>query len=587
MSEKEEKLSFMVANRAGSFCLMSDSQKSRFEGLFFREGNKVFKTIENIRLAKPVTKLTNHLWSVTREREDITENFFMPLGRNIMIYKLSESSEFDLILDCKEIYDNREWGRYYEISKESGHLIIKFSKKNDDKEDKKDEFEFYITLYSDELEYKPMQSWEKISYALDKERNSPPFDRHVINICRLRCREVVFSFSENKKKAMKEAKQAWKRKEKLRKESEEYVRDLIHKKKIRNEESAVSYQCSVNALDSLTVKGKSISAGLPWFFQSWARDELISLKAFITIEEFDFVKDVLMHNLESIGHDGKLYDKDIKSELRSADAVLWLFKRFEDFIDALEKKGITDKYLSSGEIDYLKEKLQKTISIWIKFHTEDGLIINGSKETWMDTDWKDDGREGARIEIQALFLSALRLLRRIDQGEDFEKSLLKKVRAGFFTGRFLKDGADDETIRPNIFIAAYVYPELLTKKQWISCFEYALPKLWLKWGGLSSIEKSDSLFTKKHTGEIPESYHRGDSWFWINNISAIVLHRLDKNKFKKFIKQILDSSINENLYHGVTGYSAELSSADELKSEGCLCQAWSSATLIELIDELY
>jgi glycogen debranching enzyme len=205
----------------------------------------------------------------------------------------------------------------------------------------------------------------------------------------------------------------------------------------------------------------------------------------------------------------------------------------------------------------------------------------------MDTDWKNDAREGARIEIQALFLAALRLLRKIDKADPFEKELARKVRKEFFDGKILADGAGDKTIRPNVFIAAYAYPELLTKKEWIMCFESMLPKIWLSWGGLSSIGKSSPLFTSHNTGESAESYHRGDSWFWINNLAAIVLHRLDKDRFKKYIDKILKASIKEMLYMGVTGYSAELSSAAELKSQGCFCQAWSSAMFIELIDEIY
>jgi glycogen debranching enzyme len=65
------------------------------------------------------------------------------------------------------------------------------------------------------------------------------------------------------------------------------------------------------------------------------------------------------------------------------------------------------------------------------------------------------------------------------------------------------------------------------------------------------------------------------------------MHRIDKKRFKKYIDKILKASIKEMLYSGVTGYSAEISSAAEMTSKGCRCQAWSSAMFIELIDELY
>ncbi|MBN2111871.1 hypothetical protein JW707_02100 [Candidatus Woesearchaeota archaeon] len=583
----DDDVSFMLTNKAGGFCTFSNHPKSRFEGVFFRKGDDVYKVIEQLRIDKPVTKIVNHLWCVSREREGLAENFFMPENSSSIIYELSEKSEFDIILDCKEIFDNREWGRNYDISKEMGCLVIRFSKKNEEKEQPGKEFEIYMAVYSSEIEYKPAAHWEKAHYETDQDRDSPPFERYVFNACRLRCKEAVFAFANEKRKAMAEAKHVWANRKKLRRKREKEVRQLIHKRKIRDSESAVAYQCSLNALNNLVVDSKGISAGIPWFYQFWARDELVSLKALIDIGEFAFAKKILFHYLDKLGPEGKLPEKDINTKIKSADAVLWLFKRFEDFIDALNNKRLAKKYLGRGDMKKLREKLQKTISQWMKYHTENGLIVNESQETWMDTDFNGDNRAGARIEMQALFLSCLRLLRKIDKEDPFEKQLMKNVRNAFFNKRYLSDGADDRTIRPNVFIAAYACPELLTKSEWAKCFMFILPKLWLSWGGLSTIDKSSQLFTSYYTGENPASYHRGDSWFWLNNLAAIVLYRLDKNKFRKYIDQILNASIREMLYLGVTGYSSELSSAQELKSQGCFAQAWSSAMFIELIHEMY
>jgi glycogen debranching enzyme len=583
----DEDVSFMLTNKAGGFCTFSNHPKSRFEGVFFRKNDAVYKTIESIRLDKPVTKLVNQLWCASRERENLTETFFMPSNSSSVLYELSEKYEFDLILDCREIYDNREWGRNYDISKEMGCLIIKFTKRNEEKEQAGEEFDIYIAVYSNDLEYKPTAQWEKAYYELDKERDSLPFERHVFNACRVRCKEAVFAFANEKRKAMAEAKHVWSNRQKLKKKREAEVQKLIHRKKIKDDETAVAYQCSLNALNNLAVDSRGISAGLPWFYQFWARDELISLKALIDIGEFAFAKKILFHYLDKIGPEGKLPEKDINTKIRSADGVLWLFKRCEDFIEKLKEKRLTKKYLSKRDMKKIKDNLQKTISEWMKYHTENGLIVNEAQETWMDTDVSGDNRAGARIEMQALFLACLRLLRNIDKEDPFEKQLKKNVRQAFFNKRYLSDGADDKTIRPNIFIAAYVYPELLNREEWVKCFRFILPKLWLSWGGLSSIDKSNPLFQSLHTGEIPTSYHRGDSWFWINNITAVVLHRINKNKFKKYIDNILNASTQEMLYYGVTGYSAELSSAQELKSQGCFAQAWSSAMFIEMIHELY
>ena len=113
----------------------------------------------------------------------------------------------------------------------------------------------------------------------------------------------------------------------------------------------------------------------------------------------------------------------------------------------------------------------------------------------------------------------------------------------FWNGNYLADGlynaSRDETIRPNVFIAAYVYPSLLNNANWTKCFSYLLPKLWLDFGGLSTIDKSHHLFCNEYTGENNQSYHRGDSWYWLNNLSALVMHRIDKNKFSVYVNKIL------------------------------------------------
>ena len=65
------------------------------------------------------------------------------------------------------------------------------------------------------------------------------------------------------------------------------------------------------------------------------------------------------------------------------------------------------------------------------------------------------------------------------------------------------------------------------------------------------------------------------------------MYRINKERFKPYIEKIIDASTGEILWKGFIGHHSELSSAKELKSEGCLCQAWSSAMYLELIKEVY
>jgi len=133
-------------------------------------------------------------------------------------------------------------------------------------------------------------------------------------------------------------------------------------------------------------------------------------------------------------------------------------------------------------------------------------------------------------------------------------------------------------------LAAYIYPELLSKEEWTVCFRNALAVLWNDWGGLATIDKNSPLYCNEYSGEEPKSYHNGDSWFWLNNLAALVMFKINEKAFKSYITKILKASVNEILWSGAIGHHAELSSSKELKSEGCLAQAWSAAMFVELVD---
>jgi len=226
------------------------------------------------------------------------------------------------------------------------------------------------------------------------------------------------------------------------------------------------------------------------------------------------------------------------------------------------------------------------------------MVFNLPKETRMDTQTPEgkDFRAGHRIEIQALTLRMLNLAKKLNKKNsnsyskynDMEDKLKRNVLSTMMINGKLIDGIDesgnpDFTIRPNVFLAYYIYPELLSKKDWEATFDYVLEKCWLEWGGLSSISKKDSLFMSHHTGIDNRSYHRGDSWFFLNNIAAICMLDVNLEKYKGRIKKIKDASLQEMKFKGFIGQCAELSEASSLKSTGCLAQAWSASTLLELL----
>jgi len=508
----------ILTNNLGGYFL--DDLDSRYAGLFFFINNRMFKIVDEFKPDKLI-------------------NFYMISKRNSFVF-LSHGF-VEILLDIKESYDNSEFGRIYETKENKDSIIIKFVKENG--------FALYLVIRGFS-EYKKTDQWIKKEYEFDKKRNSQPFERYVYSALKVKGEKILLSVAETEEKAVEES---------------NFIINNINSIKLNKKD-----EFDVEKLLVQTDKGLGIFAGLPWFFQFWTRDELISLKGLMLSGKNKETKEILLRNLNSISSDGRLPNQTLPlTEKTNADSIGWLFKRVQDF----NKFDPKEKRLIEKKLEFSIEQINKN-------YMKDGLVYNAPLETWMDTEWAYDNRNGFRIEIQALFLNMLRLASKLTKKQRYkfmEESMRKLVREKFFNGSYLIDGLDDWTKRPNVFIAAYIYPQLLTKEEWKICFNKILQDLWLDWGGLATIDKTNPLFCKKHTGEIPQSYHRGDSWFWINNLAAIVLYRTDKKMFKTYIDKIVKSSSDNH---------AELSSASKLSKEGCLYQAWTNALFIELIKEI-
>ena len=638
-----ENIGFLLTGKNGSYCSFFNQPSSRYQGLFYfdKKTLNMYRFIENIEIPgnNKIDFIKNGFYFAERKKGNAIELFFMPKGFNSLIYELNSENEIELALDCKNSYDNREFGRHYEIFEEDGFIIVKFTKKSDKREDKKvvEEFVLYLAIKTDNNLYEKIDKWTERHYFDDENRRSPPFRRFVYNALKLKGTKFVFSISKSKKSAIKESEFVFSNLIYLKQKEKEHFFNMLKneniKKAISNEkiskEIKVAYISTANSLGNLVVEEKDYSgifAGLPWFFQFWTRDALISLKALSKINK-NFAEKILLNYLEMVKEDGRLPNiwKPISNELVSADAAGWMFLRCNNLVDKINKDKETinsikksmywikqsklanaknirehikrcNSMISRKENEYYKllyyieNSFEKSINGLLKFHTSDSFEFNGPKETWMDTEFGGDNRNGARIELQALRLNMYKLGFELTQNHKFkvlENTLKIKTKNKFWNGEVIADGLNDFTIRPNIFIAAYVYPEFLSNKEWEICFDNTLKSLWLEWGGLSTIDKDNNLFTDIDTGENVKSYHRGNSWFWLNNLAALVLNKINKNKFQKNIQKIISASTEDILWKGCIGCASELSHARELSSRGCFSQAWSNAMYVELIEEIY
>ena len=589
----QDDVRFLLTNRLGDYLSFGRSSISRYQGWFVSFGDSLYKIVEDIRIVEgsEPNEMVNKFWSAERKSKNTLEKFFLLPHHHTFVYKLRKKALVEIMLDVKKSFDNSTSGISYEVFEEKGSLVVRCVKK----EAGGKENIIYLAVLPDSLEYQITKKWILKHYSLDERRKSPPFERYVFSALQIKAKEIIFSVAFNKDKALREVRAASKKVSEIeqvfKKEAEEFnlKQKSIFKKlskifpKNKAIELYIAYLCAKYSLLGLLVSQQDILglyAGLPWFFQFWSRDESISLKALFEIDP-ESARKIFFSLLEKLKADGRISNIVFRSifspQKESSDSVGWVFERASEFMEK--------NLFSANDLSKIKKYLEQSINGLLKYHTENGFAQNKPFETWMDT----LKREGPRIEMQTLRLNMYKLAYQFFKESrylDLEKALKKKVRAAFWNGKILSDGISDPIVRPNIFLAAYIYPELLDNREWMLCFREVLSKLWLEWGGLSTIDKSNTSFHATYTGEDAESYHKGDSWFWVNNLAALVLFRFNRGKFENYVTKILDASTKEILWKGAIGHHGEISSAKELGSEGCWDQAWSNAFYIELIEAI-
>ncbi|MBS3095951.1 hypothetical protein J4480_00760, partial [Candidatus Woesearchaeota archaeon] len=288
----DENVGFLLTNKKGSYCSFYNAPSSRYQGLFYFDEKTMdmYKFIENIEINgnNNVFNLKNGFYFAERRKEDIIESFTMPMGFNSLIYELNSDNEINLFLDCKASTGNREWGRHYDIFEEKGRIIVKFTKKTDRREDTTDdaeEFILYLAIKSDKNAYSKIDRWIERHYSYDEERKSPPYKRYVYCALRLAGSRFVFSMSKNKNDAIKECEHVFNNIHEIKNKEKEDFLNLLKSESIKkissngkiSREIKIAYINAFNSLNNLVVNQKAnygLFAGLPWFFQFWARDTL-------------------------------------------------------------------------------------------------------------------------------------------------------------------------------------------------------------------------------------------------------------------------------------------------------------------------
>jgi glycogen debranching enzyme len=542
----------------GGYFSFSPVQESKYMGLFFARKNTLLKTIEDIRFSSPrylLSESSARNWSERIFSDNTQERFYWKNG--VFGYEKNTDDEIEIIFDIKQSYDNREFGRYYTIlQKDQKNICVRFHKKNDLREPEGEEYEAQVYLFAEEgFDFE--EKWISKTYIYDARREGVSSERYVFAALRTRARRFCIS-------------------------DKPITKAFVAQEHNPQSLSRTAAQCAQDSLLALCsdMHGRNgLLAGHPWFFQYWTRDEAISAKGLWLAGKKKLAKEILLNALEHIDSDGRIPNRIPEADIGCADGVGWTFFRLKELY---EKESF-----SKREVNFVQERLSESLSRIEKNLMKNGLVHNARLETWMDTDFSGDERAGARIEIQTLthqMYIFLHLLTRQNVHRKKAEAFQKRVREVFWNGEFIQDGHEDSLIRPNIFLSYYLSPTLFSLSHWKKSFDLALQKLWLPWGGFSTLPTDHNLFCPQHSGQNNKSYHRGDSWYFLNNIAAICFLRMNK-KYVQYAKKIISASQKDILDLGAKGCASEISSAEHQTSEGCFNQAWSNATFLELMEE--
>jgi len=488
--------------------LLSQDQSYYFGGFYFKD-DRPFKFLHSFNFPKPQNITLLSPWEAIFEFEG-NQVFISLTSKNEIIIKSLKSFPFKVDLDSNFLFNLDPFKRQLKINKISSHLLeIQYFFEN--------HHILSLTVESSSP-FKILEKWTEVELNFDKKRNSQITKWWVLEGFETNSSGLCFKILEEKNEEEKE---------------------------IFNFSQGALLNFLLRRIQNLRLNNY-FPAGLPWFFENWYRDELLSL---YLLSNFFKNKDIFLKKY--------LFELENKWNINKPQGL--------EAVDTLPLI-----LLNLDEITFRAylNVLEKFFLSWKEKYLKDEEFNFPFESTWMDT----KNRPNA-LEIQVLFLSVLKRFslfssKYVGEAKSMEQKIKNK----------LKNNLD-----PNLPLIYLFGSYLLAKKDWEKIFDEFINEFYLDWGGISTERKSSSSFQKEHTGEDPQSYHSGDSWYFLNNLFAFALKEINFKKYHQIIYKVIKASLSDLLTDGALGFSSELSSAKERRSEGSLVQLWSLASLVKLL----
>ena len=352
--------------------------------------------------------------------------------------------------------------------------------------------------------------------------------------------------------------------------------------------------------------GKTIIAGYPWF-TDWGRDTFIAVRGLcLATGRLSDARDILLAWANGVSEGmlpNRFPDHGEQPEFNSVDASLWYIIAVYEYLQASRVNGAEKKTLIAA-VEQILDGYSQGTRYGIRMDS-DGLLacgVPGAQLTWMDAkvgDWVITPRIGKPVEVQALWLNALKIA-----GEFSErwKALFEQGLASFGQ-RFWNEaegclydvidcnhqpGTIDAAFRPNQILAVAGLPfSLLEPEQALRVVAAVEARLWAPIG-LRSLPPAEPGYAPRYQGGVRDrdsSYHQGTVWPWLIGpfVEAWVRVRGGTNEVKREARGKFLAPILAHLEEAGLGHVSEIADAEEPHiPRGCPFQAWSVGEALRL-----
>jgi predicted glycogen debranching enzyme len=367
------------------------------------------------------------------------------------------------------------------------------------------------------------------------------------------------------------------------------------------------------AADSYLVKrgeGKTIIAGYPWF-TDWGRDTLIAIRGLcLATGRLREAREILLQWAGSVDRGmlpNRFVDQGDAPEFNSVDAALWFVIAVHEYAQAMAARGrrvlAGDRVRFDAAIDAILQGYAEGTRY--RIHADDdGLLYAGQggvQLTWMDAkvgDWVVTPRIGKPVEIQALWLNALRIgcERASCWKELYERGRRSFIERFWNPAGYLNDVVDvagvkgtvDASFRPNQILAVGGLPYTLLDEPQASAVVAAVESRLLTPLGLRSLAPGEPGYAPHYVGGVVQrdgSYHQGTVWPWLLGPFVEAWLRVNGATEENCVvaRERFLSPLFEHLNQAGLGHVSEITDADApFTPRGCPFQAWSLGALLRL-----